>query len=56
MQNQCLRVVFERKDTIVLNRTGLFLIDISRHPEHLHFHQRVHDGGFLVVHFGELLG
>lgn len=47
---------FERKGTIVINSIGFFLSNISRHSMHLHFNQRVHYGGFLLVHFGELVG
>lgn len=35
---------------------GLLLAHVSRYSEHLHFNQRVHDGGFLFVHLGQLLG
>lgn len=41
--------------TIVFNMIGLFLSNISRHSVNLHLNQRVHDGGLLFVHLGELL-
>lgn len=41
--------------TVVDNVMGLLLSAVGWNSQHLHFNQRVHDGGLLVVHFGELL-
>lgn len=56
VQNIYMYIVLEKKGTVVFNYTGLFLSDISRHSIHLYFNQRVHNGVFVFVHLGELLG
>lgn len=53
---QLLKETSRTKDgTVVDDVTGLLLRAIRRYSEHLHFHQRVHNGGLLVIHFWELL-
>lgn len=42
-------------NTVVFNRVGLFLSNVCRHSIHLDFNQRVHNRGFFIVDFGELL-
>lgn len=44
-----------RGGTVVDDMIGLLLSTVIWYSKHLHFDQRVHDGGLLLVHFGELL-
>lgn len=45
----------KKVNTVVFNGVGLFLSNVCRHSVHLDFNQRVHNGGFFIIDFGELL-